>query len=113
MSFKAEIVYNIIPEFTAKMNAETNLVKHRALEAIAERARELVRVDTGETRDSITTDVPGEQDVVGVAGAGLFLEYGTVNMPAYPFLGPATSQVSEEFAREFASMWAANTRGVL
>lgn len=113
MSAGAEIVFNIIPEFTARMNAESDLVKKRALEAIAERARELVRVDTGETKSSITTDVPGEPDAVGAGGAGLFLEYGTVNMPAYPFLGPATSQVQEQFARDFAAMWAANTRGLL
>lgn len=104
---------SIIPEFTARMNAESAVVKERALEAIAERARQLVRVDTGETQDSITTDVPGVEDAVGAGGAGLFLEYGTVNMPAYPFLGPATSQVQEEFAREFAAMWVANTSGVL
>lgn len=113
MGMEAEIVWNIIPEFTAKMNAESDAIKHRALEAIAERARELVRVDTGETQASITTSVDGEPDAVGAGGAALFLEYGTVNMPAYPFLGPATSQVQEEFAREFAAMWLANTSGML
>jgi len=102
MGFEAKIVWNIIPEFTARMNVEADLVKKRALENIAARARELVRVDTGETRDSIMVN---NDDGVEVAGAGKFLEYGTIKMPAYPFLGPATSQVQESFAAEFAAMW--------
>ncbi len=104
---EAKIVWNIIPEFTLRMNSEAKLVKERALRAIAERARELVRVDTGETRDSIM--VNEEDGTVEVAGAGKFLEFGTIKMQAYPFLGPATSQVQESFAADFAGMWALNS----
>ena len=107
MAFEAKIVWNIIPEFTLRMNEEAKVVKLRALEAIAARARELVRVDTGETRDSI--QVNEEDGTVEVAGAGKFLEFGTVKMPAYPFLGPATSQTQEAFAADFAAMWAINS----
>jgi hypothetical protein len=107
VAFEAKIVWNIIPEFTARMNEEAHLVKERALQAIAARARELVRVQTGETRDSIM--VNDSEDAVEVAGAGLFLEYGTVKMPAYPFLGPATSQVQTSFAADFAAMWNIST----
>jgi HK97 gp10 family phage protein len=103
MGIEAKIVWNIIPEFTAKMNVEATMVKERALAAIAARARELVRVETGETRDSII--VNAQDDTVEAGSAALFLEYGTVKMPAYPFLGPATSQVQTSFAAEFAAMW--------
>jgi hypothetical protein len=94
---------SVIPEFTLKMNAEAALVKARALENIATRARELVRVRTGATKDSI--QVNEGEDGVEAGEAALFLEYGTVKMPAYPFLGPATSQVQDSFAADFAGMW--------
>jgi hypothetical protein len=94
---KAEIVFNIIPAYTARANVLADAIRRRALERIAERAREIVAVQTGETRDSIVVTDGG----VEVGGAGVFLEYGTVNMPAEPFLGPSTSQVQESFAREF------------
>jgi hypothetical protein len=92
----AEIVFDIIPEYTARANGLAGEVRRRALEKIAERARELVAVDTGETRDSIQVTDEG----VEVGGAGVFLEYGTRNMAAEPFLGPSTSQVQESFALE-------------
>jgi HK97 gp10 family phage protein len=94
---EAEIVWNIIPSYTARANVAAEAIQRRALEKIAERARELVAVETGETRDSIEVTDEG----VEVGGAGRFLEYGTVYMPAEPFLGPATSQVQESFALEF------------
>lgn len=98
---EAEIVWNIIPEFTARANVVADAVKRAALEKIAERARELVPVETGATRDSIV--VNESEDGVEVGEAGVFLEYGTTNMRAEPFLGPATSQVQEAFAMEFAA----------
>lgn len=62
--------------------------------AVQNRAKELVHVDTGRLRASITLTpltIDGEFAVhVGsnVEYAG-FLEYGTSRMPAYPFLRPA------------------------
>jgi hypothetical protein len=100
-TIEAKIVWNIIPEFTAKMNAEADAVRERALERIAEEARSRVRVDTGATQASI--EVQG--DTVQAGEAALFLEYGTVNMPAYPFLGPAATAVQASFAAEFAAMF--------
>lgn len=99
--FTAEIVWNIIPEFTAKINAEAEVIKHHALERIAEEARSRVRVKSGDTKGSIEV----VDDGVQAGFAALFLEYGTVNMPAYPFLGPSAKAVQESFATEFAAMF--------
>ncbi len=99
---QAEIVWNIIPEFTAKMNAEAKEVKARALERIAEEARLRVRVDSGATQESIQV----LDDTVDAGEAALFLEYGTVKMAAYPFLGPAADAVQRSFKDEFVAMFA-------
>jgi hypothetical protein len=96
-----EIVWDIIPEFTAKMNMGADAIKRRALERIAMEARARVRVKTGATKDSI--QVTG--DTVEAGEAALFLEYGTRNMPAYPFLGPAAATVQKSFAAEFAGLF--------
>lgn len=92
-----EIVFDIIPEYAARANGLADVARRAALEKIAEVARSRVAVDTGETRDSITVT----DDGVEVGGAGLFLEYGTVNMPAEPFLGPSAESVKQSFAQEF------------
>jgi HK97 gp10 family phage protein len=101
--FETVIVWNIIPEFTAKINAEAAVIKHHALERIVEEARSRVRVASGDTRDSIAITEDG--DGVEAGFAAKFLEYGTVKMSAYPFLGPAAKSVQESFAAEFAAMF--------
>lgn len=52
-------------------------------------AYENVNVLTGFTQESIRTESDGDTVTVFAGGASLFLEYGTVNMPAFPFVRPA------------------------
>lgn len=54
-----------------------------------EYAKTHVQVATGQTRDSIHTEVNGNSVDLIADGASLFLEYGTVHMRAYPFMRPA------------------------
>jgi HK97 gp10 family phage protein len=63
-----------------------------AAERVAGRARGNVHKLTGRTAQSITYSV-GNRGLTYEVGptwfVGRFLEYGTVNMPAYPFMRPA------------------------
>lgn len=68
-------------------------------EEIAAAARRDVAVDTGETRDSI-----GYADgVVSAAGAAVFLEYGTSDTAAQPFMRPAADTASADTALAHAA----------
>ncbi|WP_338445952.1 HK97-gp10 family putative phage morphogenesis protein [Pelagerythrobacter marensis] len=73
-----------------------------ALEPVAEDARRLAPVDSGEYRDSIVVAdrLAGESTREGASSVYIgplhsnvfyawFLEFGTVNMPAYPVIIPA------------------------
>jgi HK97 gp10 family phage protein len=74
-----------------------------ALEPVAEEARGIVQVDQGTVRDAIEVRVrlpdgsdrefDGKAVFVGVfernAFHAFFLEFGTMHMPAYPFITPA------------------------
>lgn len=101
---RMRIQMNRIPEVTTKTNIAAKNARNEAANRIAEIARDTVRVDTGETRDSIVVN----EGSVSVGGAGLFLEFGTIKMPAYPFLGPAAEQVRSEMDHIFRSWMAAS-----
>lgn len=59
-------------------------------EAIAQRARSLVPVQTGATRASIRVTGSGAERTVTAGGAAPYLEFGTSSMAPHPFLYPAT-----------------------
>ena len=56
-------------------------------DAWADDARRRVRVDTGNTRSTITA----ANGKVSAGGAARWLEYGTRSQPAYPFIRPGRS----------------------
>lgn len=71
---------------------------------IEERAKEVCPVDTGNLRRSIATTMPsvvGDR-VSGSVGTNVsyapFVEFGTRNMRAQPFLGPALEAARARFA---------------
>lgn len=60
---------------------------------IMTRAQGVVRVRSGATRDSGTVVRIGPMNYqVKFGGAGLYLEFGTAHMPAYPFLIPSVQE---------------------
>lgn len=85
-----------IPEIMVSLEQRTKAAEQRTAEMAAADARQRVSVRSGATRGSITTS-EGE---VTAAGAALYLEHGTVNMEAEPFLGPAADDVEEEFVSD-------------
>lgn len=57
---------------------------------IQKEAKYLVPVDTGNLRNSITTEVNGLSGEVGTeVEYSIFVEYGTIHMSAQPFMIPA------------------------
>ncbi len=75
-------------------------------------ARQLVRKDTWATHDSINKGNgvirSGMGDYSVWIGAetlqARFLEFGTVNMPAYPFMIPAVEMIENDFIRAFGDI---------
>ena len=59
---------------------------------VADLARAYVPVDTGRLRDSITAGPTGVTSDVEYAG---FVEYGTSDMPAEPYMRPAADTVDQ------------------
>lgn len=103
-----------LPKATAK-----NVLKRAgiaAMKPVEERARQLAPVDDGQLRDSITTKQArakrqrgsvkfdassGVEIVTGPTGRqeggnAAFQEFGTVNMPANPFMRPAIDSSAQE-----------------
>lgn len=67
-------------------------------ERIAERMRANVAVRTGATRDSIAVDEVEGHPAVTVGEAGPYLEYGTADTPAQPFVYPSLVETLPEAA---------------
>jgi HK97 gp10 family phage protein len=97
-----DLVLNRFPEVIAKTNARAKYSEHELKERIAEEARRRVAVDTGATRDSIEITDEG----VEVGGAAIFLEHGTRNMAAEPFLGPACEAAKADVEIAFRGLFA-------
>lgn len=101
---------NRIPELKAKLRPRMEKIINDHATQIASIARQLCPVDTGRLRDSIAVETySGHRPGFGVAkrvvvGAkneqgveyGPFVEFGTVNMAAQPFLMPAFLSVQPQ-----------------
>ena len=72
------------------------LTRHNAQQA-AERARQLVPVDSGELKSSISAE---EGSVTATAPHAAMVEYGTSRMAARPYMLPAARAQAETFFRE-------------
>ena len=95
------MVTNRFKELTVEVDASSEAIKNKVKVKIAQSARKLVAVDTGETQDSITVT----KDGVEAGSAALFLEFGTVKMAAQPFLGPAAAENRDGFNIYFTEMF--------
>lgn len=78
-------------------NTNFNDCLKEALELIAEEARRLAPVDTGELKNSIHSELGEEGGFIAVdAEHGPFVEYGTDRMAAQPYLRPAIETKTDE-----------------
>lgn len=116
-----------LEQLTGRTNTGKNAVRRgmrKAMKRIEDRAKSLVPVDDGALRDSITTKNAKARRVKGSAkferqtgveivtgptgrqegGYGAFQEFGTVNMPANPFMRPAADSEGERVIGEVADV---------
>jgi HK97 gp10 family phage protein len=101
----------------AELRKEIEALPEAVALQIQNRARALVPVDSGVTRDSIgvTPDLPHKQYIVGPGPAPhhrasgrtanvpmlpIWLEYGTAKMAARPFMRPAADEEQERYWQE-------------
>lgn len=75
-------------------------VVQKTAQDVVATAQQLVPVDTSATKNSIGAD-PADSGLTAVIGPTTeyahFLEYGTVNMPPYAFMGPALDRHTPDF----------------
>jgi HK97 gp10 family phage protein len=91
------------------VQAVTLQVADQIGQALVERARELVPVDTGALQASITYRVEqtgsGEVHIIfgGYTHYAAFVELGTYKMAAQPYLRPALDSIAAEIAQKFGA----------
>lgn len=115
-----------LEQLTGRTNTGKNAVRRgmrKAMKRVEDRAKSLVPVDDGALRDSITTKNAKAQRGAGgkylrqegvtivtgptgrqEGGYGAFQEFGTVNMPANPFMRPAADSQGQGVIDEVADI---------
>ena len=102
-----------VKDYSKDVKSAYEQARERSLEMIgltAEKyAKEIVPVDTGRLRNSITHEVDGKEVFVGSATEyAASVEYGTVKQKAQPYLRPAATDHSETYKQiildEFAKI---------
>lgn len=101
-----------VKDYSKEIMSAYSQARERSLEIIgltAEKyAKEIVPVDTGRLRNSITHEVDGKEVFVGSATEyAASVEYGTVKQKAQPYLRPAATDhastykqiIQDEFAK--------------
>lgn len=83
-----------VKDYSKDILKEKDRAKRKALRGMAElleeRAKETVRVRSGETRDTVRHEIEGDEARVGTNYfIGRLLETGTINMRAFPWLSIA------------------------
>ena len=118
---KAELK-SMLPEIAAGITRTVPEAMTAGAEIMAEAARSKAPVETGALRDSIKVKRRASQDVISVAGRyssrdievgafyGMFIEFGTVQRPAHPFLVPAYEEASPEVYKLVAAAIKAASR---
>ena len=83
-----------IQAIPAAVEAGLNGAVLAAAEQCAEAAREVVPVDSGELRSSISASAADAMaaEVAATAGHAAMVEYGTSRMPPRPYMQPAAEQ---------------------
>lgn len=92
---------NRFPQIIAGMEARAEAIVAKAAMDIEAHAKSRAPVDTGTLKNSIQAIRVGEAHWKVVVGAdyGMYVEWGTVNQAAQPFLQPAIGVVTPQFIR--------------
>jgi HK97 gp10 family phage protein len=99
ITIKLETKFNRLPELPAATRRRISQVVRKVASDVEARAKQIVPVDTGATKNSIRAQTVNEltsEVVVGTHYAA-YLEFGTHKMPARPYLRPAVEAVRPAF----------------
>ena len=100
------IAKNLLPALAAKVPGAARRLVQRAVLDVEGQAKQRSAVDTGAMRNSISGRMTG--DTSGEVGVGqeyaVYVEYGTVNAPAQPFIHPAVDAVRPSFLSAAAKL---------
>ena len=92
------VLSNDIPRIVAGMEAAAIEEVRKTCFDIEAGAKSMAPVDTGNLKNSITTEVDG---LTGTVATGvdyaIYQEYGTSKMPAHPYMTPAAEQAYPAF----------------
>ena len=104
---RARKSYNRFPQIIAKLDPTVEAALGAGAELIEDEAKSRVTVASGDLKNAIHTENAGD-GVHVVAGDsdvfyGHFVEFGTANTPARPFLIPAAEAKREEVAATVAA----------
>lgn len=97
------VVFNIIPQLIASVEATSKGAPKRVADRIAATARSYAPVATGALRASIEArSIAAGKTAEVVAGVeyAAYVEYGTYKMAAQPYLTPAFEEHADELALE-------------
>ena len=116
-SYKKERMKELIDKLGKGMAKACLIVERQAKENVSKSGSSHPQVVTGRLRSSITSQVITEKDVIyGAVGTnvvyGPFLEFGTRNMPPYPWLFPALEEKREEVTKALTEGGGAAQRGL-
>jgi HK97 gp10 family phage protein len=103
--FVVTIDFDYIPALIAKVEANSRSTPKAVADRVAQAARGIVPVDTGQLRDSIVTQVVKtgkEAEVLVLTDYAAYVEYGTYRMSAQPYLGPAFARYADDLMLELA-----------
>lgn len=96
-----KVIFNHLPTLAGELRKRAGLVIAKTAFDIEGLAKNTVVVDTGNLKNSIRAKKLSDVLWVVEVGAeyGLYIEYGTVHMPARPYLNPAAHKCFPPFAQ--------------
>ena len=99
ITIKLVVTSNKLPGLSAAARRRVSQAVRKAAFDIEARAKTKAPVDTGALKNSIQARAVDEltsEVIVGVS-YGIYQEFGTVRMPAHPYLRPAVEEVRPAF----------------
>jgi HK97 gp10 family phage protein len=104
--FVVTIDFDYIPALIAKVEANSRSTPKAVADRVAQAARRIVPVVTGDLQASIVTQVVKKgktAEVLVLSDYAAYVEYGTYKMAAKPYLGPAFERYADDLMLELAS----------
>lgn len=106
MASTIQITYDHFPQLAAQLPVACGEIVQETLFDIETGAKLRVAVDTGALRASIQGEMTGETsgEVATNIEYSVYQEYGTIHMPAHPYMTPAAEAARRPFMRKMENL---------